>query len=411
MARTKRNPCPEDECERTLRVRVRDKHIPWLRARARDVNFVWNYDQEVSLKVLAREGRFLSPEDLHEFTAGATKAGLELHSQTVQAVNEEYVRRRIQFRARRLRWRVSDRQRSNYSLGWVPFKAVALQCRSKGVVRFMGQHIGFWDSYDLSQYHIRAGCFSEDARGRWYLNAVVRVKRAEKPAPAPTQDVGIDLGLKDLLATSDGIKVEAPRFYRDLEGQLASAQRAGKRDRVRAIHARIKHRRADHLHKLSRALVRDHDAIFVGNVNASALAKTRLGKSVLDAGWSAFRTQLRYKCHQARVVFEEVDEAGTTQTCSRCNSRTGPQGLEGLGIREWTCMECGAVHDRDVNSARLILAAGRRRLAEGILALPAKAAAEEAEGEEDVNSVPPAPYSLSGQYEAAAARGRDERRR
>lgn len=371
----KRSVCPEDECERTLRVRVRDKHVPWLRSRARDVNFVWNYVQETSLRVLDREGRFLSAEDLHEFTAGATKAGLDLHSQTVQAVNEEYVRRRIQFRARHLRWRVSDRRRSNYSLGWVPFKAVAIQCKSPGVVRFMGQRLRFWDSWNLPAYTIRSGSFSEDARGRWYLNAVVRVKRAVKPAHAVAQGVGIDLGLKDLLATSDGIKVETPRFYRDLEGKLAVAQRAGKRGRARALHAKVRNRRADHLHKLSSRLVHQHGAVFVGNVNASALAQTRLAKSVLDAGWSAFRTQLRYKCHQARVVFEEVNEAGTTQTCSGCNNRTGPKGLEGLGIREWTCTECAAVHDRDVNSARLILAAGRRRLAEGISALPAKAAA------------------------------------
>ena len=367
----KRSACPESECERTLRVRVRDAHAPWLRARARDVNFVWNYDQEVCLKVLDREGRFLSAEDLHVFTAGATKVGLELHSQSVQAVNEEYVLRRQQFRKRRLRWRVSDRRRPNYSLGWIPFKAVAIQCRSKGVIRFMGRHLRFFASWDLSQYTIRTGCFSEDTCGRWYLNVVVRVKRDELPRHPVTRDVGIDLGLKDLIATSGGIKVEAPRFYRELEQKLAAAQRAGKRSRVRAIHAKIKNRRSDHLHKLSRALVSNHGAVFVGNVDASALAQTGLAKSVLDAGWSAFRNQLRYKCHQARVVFLEVDEARSTQTCSTCGARCGPKGIAGLGMREWTC-ECGAVHDRDVNSARNILAAGRRRLAEGILALPAK---------------------------------------
>jgi putative transposase len=367
----KRSVCPEHECTRTLRVRVRDSHVPWLRARARDVNFVWNYDQEVSLKVLDREGRFLSAEDLHAFTAGVSKAGLELHSHTVQAVNEEYVLRRARARKRRLRWRVSDRRRSNYSLGWIPFKAVAIQCRSKGIVRIMGRHLCLWDSYDLSQYKIRTGCFSEDARGRWHLNVVVRVKRAAKPAHASTQDIGIDLGLKYLLATSDGIKVKARRFYRDFEARLAVAQRAGKRDRVRALHAKIRNRRSDHLHKLSSAMVSRHGAIFVGNVNASALAQTRQAKSVLDAGWRAFRNMLRYKCHRARVVFLGVDEAGSTQTCSACGARCGPKGIAGLGIREWLCGECGTVHDRDVNAARNILAAGRRRLAEGIPALAA----------------------------------------
>jgi len=100
-------------------VRVRDRHVPWLRARARDVNFVWNYDQEPCLQALDREGRFLCAEHLHQYTAAATKAGLELHSQTVQAVSEEYVLRRQQFRKRCLKWRVSNRRRANYSL-WCP---------------------------------------------------------------------------------------------------------------------------------------------------------------------------------------------------------------------------------------------------------------------------------------------------
>jgi putative transposase len=145
------------------------------------------------------------------------------------------------------------------------------------------------------------------------------------------------------------------------------AQRAGRIDRVRAIHAKIANRRKDSLHQFSTRLVRGYDTIFVGNVNASALAKTPHAKSVLDAGWSAFRTMLRYKCDFAGATFAEVDEAFSTQTCSACDSRSGPKGIAGLGIRVWTCGECGAVHDRNVNAAKNILAAGRRRLAEGIL--------------------------------------------
>jgi transposase len=115
--------------------------------------------------------------------------------------------------------------------------------------------------------------------------------------------------------------------------------------------------------------VRGYDTLFVGNVSASALVKTPQAKSVLDAGWSAFRTMLRYKCDFAGVTFAEVNEAFSTQTCSACSSRSGPKGIAGLGIRGWTCGDCGTVHDRDVNVAKNILAAGRRRLAEGISAL------------------------------------------
>ena len=127
--------------------------------------------------------------------------------------------------------------------------------------------------------------------------------------------------------------------------------------------------RKDSLQQFSTRLVREYGTIFVGNVSASALVKTPQAKSVLDAGWSAFRTMLRYKCDFAGATFAEVNEAFSTQTCSACDSRGGPKGIAGLGIRAWTCGECGTVHDRDVNAAKNILAAGRRRLVEEIPAL------------------------------------------
>jgi IS605 OrfB family transposase len=171
-------------------------------------------------------------------------------------------------------------------------------------------------------------------------------------------------GAEGFAATSSGEKVKAERFYRDQEAALAIAQRARKKARARAIHAKIAHRRKDFLHKLSTRLVAENGAIFVGNVNSAGLARTRMAKSVFDAGWSTFRTMLQYKCDDAGVWFDEVDEAYSTQTCSACDARSGPRGLEGLGIREWSC-SCGAVHDRDVNAARIILARGLARLAGG----------------------------------------------
>ena len=103
--------------------------------------------------------------------------------------------------------------------------------------------------------------------------------------------------------------------------------------------------------------------------NTSAkLVKTKMAKSTLDAGWSTLKTMLEYKSHQAGIVFEVVNESYTTQTCSCCGSipASSPKGRAGLRIREWTCSDCGAEHDRDVNAAKNILAAGHRRLAEGI---------------------------------------------
>jgi putative transposase len=353
---------------KVLRLRLKDRHAKFLSDLACEVNFVWNYCNELQIRVFNRERRFLSGFDFAKFTRGATKEGLHLHSQTVQAIAEEYATRRRQFKKVRLNWRKSSGSRRN--LGWIPFKGVAIQA-AHGQVKFGGKWLSLWDSYGLDAYQIRAGNLCEDARGRWYLNACVAVPSAMLAADrsSATREVGIDLGLKDLVATSAGEKLAAPQFYRGLEAKLAIEQRAGKMNRVRAIHAKIANRRKDSLHQFSTRLVRGYDTIFVGNVSASVLVKTPHAKSVLDAGWSAFRTMLRYKCDFAGATFAEVNEAFSTQTCSACSSRGGPKGIAGLGIREWICGECGTVHDRDVNAAKNILAAGRRRLAEGILAL------------------------------------------
>ena len=348
---------------RVLRLRLKDKHVAVLRDRAMWVNQVWNYDNEMSAKVFDREHRFIGNFELDAFTKGCGKAGIPLHSQTIQAINAEYVTRRRQFKRVKLRWRTSYGARR--SLGWIPFKASALNYRN-GQLRLSGidAPLCLWDSYGLADYDLGAGNISEDARGRWYINITVKVARQQRSEGKA--DLGIDLGLKDFATTSNGIKIEAQRLYRGAERKLAMAQRAGKKKQVKTIHAQIANRRNDVLHKISTRLVSENGAIFVGNVNASGLAKTNMAKSVLDAGWSTFRTMLQYKSDSAGVLFEEVNEAYSTQDCSVCGSRSGPKGLKALGIREWTCPECGAHHDRDVNAAKNILRRGHATLAGGI---------------------------------------------
>jgi len=338
---------------KVLRIRIKDKHAPHLLAQSREVNMVWNFCQEASLQILARERRFCTGYDLDQLTAGATKEGLSLHSQTVQAISAEYCTRRRQFRKAKLRWRIS--RGSRRSLGWIPVKASALSYRN-GQVHYQGKALSLWDSYGLAGYPLRSGSFSEDARGRWYLNVTVDVKRPAKTLG--TSSIGIDLGLKDFAALSSGQTFEAQQFYRDLEPALAVSQRVGSKQRTKAIHAKISNRRKDFLHKLSTRLVKEYGAIFVGNVNAAGLAKTSMAKNVLDAGWSTFRTQLQYKGDSAGSWVREVNEAYSTQECSCCHARTGPKGLEGLSVRRWTCSVCEAEHDRDTNAAKNILARG-----------------------------------------------------
>ena len=348
---------------KTLKLRIKDKHCKVLNQMASEVNFVWNYVNDLCFKHLQRKQQFFSAYDIAKYTKGTSKE-CNLHSQTIQAVTEELVTRRKQFKKAKLKWRVSNKKSARRSLGWIPFKKVAIKY-ADGYVQYGKHQFKLWDSYGLSKYNVKTGSFVEDSRGRWYVCLVVDSIKTEKTSAKTS--IGIDLGLKDLATCSDGVKLKAPQIYRQYEQKLGIAQRARNKKRVKAIHAKIKNIRQNMLHQFSHKLVNEHAAIFIGNVNAKALARTKLAKSVLDASWTTLRTMLKYKCENAGVWYEEVNEAYTTQTCSCCGSRSSsPKGRAGLGIREWQCMECGTLHDRDVNSALNILALGHERLAGGI---------------------------------------------
>ncbi len=254
---------------KTLRLRIKDKHARVLSAMAREVNQVWNFCNETSHRAIQERHQWLSGYDLQKLTNGFSKCeGVKVGSPTVQQVCEDYAKARKQFRKAKLRWRVSSPLSSKYSLGWVPFKARALQYKA-GQIQFAGQRFSLWDSYGLAAYELRAGSFSQDSRGRWYLNAVVR---AQVAPGAGTAAVGIDLGLKECATTSMGEKLEG-RWYRCHEQALGIAQRAKKKQRTKALHTKIKNQRKDALHKLSSTLVRNNAAIFVGDVASGKLVK------------------------------------------------------------------------------------------------------------------------------------------
>jgi putative transposase len=347
---------PSTITTRVLRVRVKDRHAEWLERLAREVNMVWNYCNELQVRVFERERKFLSGFDFWPYLKGCTRGDdtLNLPVQTVQETAEQYARSRKQHRKVRLAWRKSKGARR--SLGWLPFKIRTIKY-AHGQIYYAGKWLSVWDSWGLGDYELRSGNFSQDSCGRWYLNVAVNTQGGKRPL-ANGAAVGVDLGLRDLAALSDGRKVESERFYRDLQPALAIAQRAGNRKRTKAIHAKIGNRRKDFLHKLTTRLVREHGVVCVGDVNAKALARGPHAKSVLDASWSAMRTMLQYKCDDAGAWFVEVPEAGTTRMCSCCAASTGPQGVAGLAVREWTCPVCTTHHDRDTNAARNILTRG-----------------------------------------------------
>jgi putative transposase len=205
--------------------------------------------------------------------------------------------------------------------------------------------------------------------GRYYASFVV--DREPSLLPPVSRTAGIDLGLVwfATIATGDGTveTIANPRHLRVAARRLAITQRRlsrkqkGSKNRTKArlrvavAHRRVRDQRADHHHKLALGLIREHQAIAVEDLAVAALARTRLAKSVHDAGWTMFVRLLEAKAaRHGRQVVKVGRWTPTSQTCSACGYRDGPKPLS---IRAWACLACGTVHDRDVNAARNILVA------------------------------------------------------
>ncbi|MEV5508165.1 RNA-guided endonuclease InsQ/TnpB family protein [Streptomyces orinoci] len=214
---------------------------------------------------------------------------------------------------------------------------------------------------------------TQDSCGRYFLSFVVDT--APDILPRAQTDTGIDLGLSAFAVLSDGRKIDSPRFLRRAEKKLKRLQRElsrkakGSKNRAKARikvarqHAKVADRRRDWHHKVSTQIIRDSQAVFVEDLAVSGLGRTRLAKSVHDAGWSAFVRMLAYKAARHGRIFAKVHRAfPSSQICSACGFRDGPKPLH---IRKWTCGGCGTVHDRDHNAARNILVEGRRIVAAG----------------------------------------------
>jgi IS605 OrfB family transposase len=205
------------------------------------------------------------------------------------------------------------------------------------------------------------GCFAQDAVGDWWL--CLPVEYTVGRSVVQHEAVGIDLGLKTIATTSDGETLDAGRWTQRCADQLATAQRRGHKRQAKRLHRRISRSRADALHKSSRKIIDRYQTIVVGDVSSTQLVKTRMAKSVLDAGWGRLRHMLQYKGEHAGRSVQIVPERFTTRACSSCGYLTGPSGPRALVVRRWCCTACGAAHDRDVNAARNILARSRCRTA------------------------------------------------
>ncbi|MGW4460393.1 RNA-guided endonuclease InsQ/TnpB family protein [Streptomyces albidoflavus] len=209
---------------------------------------------------------------------------------------------------------------------------------------------------------------SQDAAGRWYVSLLVEDPTLQ-PLPAVGTAVGVDVGLDHLLTLSTGEKVANPRHERRDRVRLAKAQRqlarkakgdgANRRKarrKVAKVYARIADRRRDHLHKLTTRLVRENQTIVIEDLTVRNMVKnSRLARAISDAAWADFRSMLEYKAHWYGREVVAVDRwFPSSKLCSACGTLRDKLPLN---VRTWTC-DCGTTHDRDVNAAKNLKAAG-----------------------------------------------------
>ncbi|MEU8878116.1 RNA-guided endonuclease TnpB family protein [Streptomyces javensis] len=209
---------------------------------------------------------------------------------------------------------------------------------------------------------------SQDPAGRWFVSLLVEDPLV-RPLPGNENAVGIDVGLSHLLTLSTGEKIANPRHERRDRWRLALAQRrlakkargdganrAKARRKVARIHAKITDRRRDHLHKLTTRLVRENQTLVIEDLTVRNMVKNRsLARGISDAAWTHFRSMLEYKAQwYGREVIAVDRFFPSSKLCSHCGTRAGKLPLT---VRTWTC-DCGMVHDRDVNAAKNLLAAG-----------------------------------------------------
>lgn len=212
----------------------------------------------------------------------------------------------------------------------------------------------------------------KDRSGRYFVSFVVESDPYADILPPADGEQGIDLGLTRFAVLADGTHIASPKYLRRAEKKLKKRQRelsrkakgSNNRDKARIkvarAHAAVADARRNFHHQWSHKLTSENQAVYTETLNVRGLARTRLAKSVHDAGWAQFVTMLEYKASRRGRTFAKVDRAfPSSQICSTCGHRDGPKPLH---VRTWTCQEatCRTTHDRDWNAGKNVLHEGRR---------------------------------------------------
>jgi putative transposase len=258
------------------------------------------------------------------------------------------------------------RQSAHYTRSAFTLRGGVLRlAKTGGPLRFVWS----WPEVDVTDLDPTMVVVSREPDGRWYVSFAIDTELPE-PRPATGRAVGVDLSISDFAVTSDGEKIANPRHLERKAKNLAryqrrlarcqkgSANRAKAKAKVARAHRKVRNARSDFLHRASTRLIRDNDVVAIEDLAVKNMVRNRhLARVIADCGWGEFRRQLDYKCQRHGRQLVVIDRwYPSSKTCSACGHLLAELSLS---TRMWQCPSCGARHDRDINAAKNILAAGQ----------------------------------------------------